>query len=555
MFPVSPTSPRSERSRSLPTWQRLQAHAQTIRHAHLRDWFDGQQGEARSAGFVAEAAGLTLDYAKNRVTDTTMALLFALADEAGVSARRDAMYRGEAVNTTERRAALHMALRAWPQDGFHAQGVAVADDVAAVLSQMERFADAVRGGTWRGWNGRRITDVINIGIGGSDLGPRMVCRALAHLDTEGPRLHFVANVDGSDLAAVLARLDAASTLVVVCSKTFTTLETMANAHTACTWFLRHGVPQAQLASHFVAVSTNRQAVAAFGIDPANMFPFWDWVGGRFSLWSAVGLSIALAVGFARFRQLLDGARAMDRHFAEADAPQNMPMILGLLDVWYRSFLGTGSRCVAPYCEPLELLPAFLQQLEMESNGKSVQLDGTAAAQGTAPVVWGTTGTNGQHAYFQMVHQGSHWMPVDFIAALEPVHPMPGHHGKLLANCFAQGEALLRGRTAQEVRALGVQDEALVPHMVFEGNRPSNTLLLQRLDPYHLGALIALSEHRTFVQGVLWNINSFDQWGVELGKQLAAPIACELDGGPARPHDASTAGLIRRALAAASAWQG
>ncbi|MGO4331162.1 glucose-6-phosphate isomerase [Cupriavidus sp. 2TAF22] len=542
-------------SQSLPSWHRLQIHAQTIRQARLRDWFEGRAGEARGASFVVEAAGLTLDYAKNRVDDTTLNLLFALASEAGVAERRDAMFRGEPVNVTERRAALHVALRARPEDDFQAQGVPVAGEVAAVLAQMERFTEAVRGGEWRGWDGRVITDVVNIGIGGSDLGPRMVCRALAHLDDAGPRMHFVANVDGSDLARVLARLDVAGTLVVVCSKTFTTLETMVNANTARDWFLRQGVPRDKLARHFVAVSTNRDAVAAFGIDPVNMFPFWDWVGGRFSLWSAVGLSIALAVGFARFRQLLDGARAMDRHFADTEPRANMPLILGLLDVWYRSFLGTASRCVAPYCEPLELLPAFLQQLEMESNGKSVQLDGSVAERGTAPVVWGTTGTNGQHAYFQMVHQGSHWMPVDFIATLEPVFPVPGHHSKLLANCFAQGEALLRGRTADEVRALGVQDEALVPHLVFEGNRPSNTLLLQRLDPWHLGALIALSEHRTFVQGVLWNINSFDQWGVELGKQLAAPIASELEGGPARAHDASTAGLIRRALAASSDWQG
>ncbi len=299
----------------------------------------------------------------------------------------------------------------------------------------------------------------------------------------------------------------------------------------------------------MAVSTNRDAVAEFGIDPANMFPFWDWVGGRFSLWSAVGLSIAVAIGFERFRQLLDGARAMDLHFASASPERNLPMILGLLDVWYRSFLGAGSRCVAPYCEPLELLPAFLQQLEMESNGKSVRLDGGALDAGSAAVVWGTTGTNGQHAYFQMMHQGSQLVPVDFIATLEPVSDLPGHHTKLLANCFAQGEALLRGRTAGEVRAEGVRDEALVPHLVFEGDRPSNTLLLQRLDPYHLGALLALSEHRTFVQGALWQINSFDQWGVELGKKLAAPILRELEGtAGAATHDASTAALIRRARA-------
>lgn len=543
---------------SLPAWHALRAHADTLCGTHMRDWFDGPLGQSRAERYVAEACGLTLDYAKNRITDETLALLFALAAEARVGERRDAMFAGEAVNTTEHRAALHVALRAYPEDGYRALGVAVGDDVARVLAQMERFAGAVRSGAWTGFDGRTITDVVNIGIGGSDLGPRMVCRALADPQAAGPRLHFVANVDGSDLAHTLARLDAATTLVIVCSKTFTTLETMANARTARDWFLHRGATQAALARHFVAVSTNREAVAAFGIDPANMFPFWDWVGGRFSLWSAVGLSIAVGIGFDRFRQLLDGARAMDLHFAGAPPAQNLPMLLGLLDVWYRSFLGAGSRCVAPYCEPLELLPAFLQQLEMESNGKSVRLDGGTLDAGSAAVVWGTTGTNGQHAYFQMMHQGSQLVPVDFIATLEPVCDLPGHHTKLLANCFAQGEALLRGRTADEVRAEGVSDETLVPHLVFEGNRPSNTLLMQRLDPFHLGALLALSEHRTFVQGALWQINSFDQWGVELGKKLAAPIQRELEGAPAgsaAAHDASTAALIRRAQAARAAVAG
>ncbi|SPD59806.1 glucose-6-phosphate isomerase [Cupriavidus neocaledonicus] len=539
---------------SLPAWKALRAHADSLRGTHMRDWFDGPHGAARAERFTAEACGLTLDYAKNRITDETLALLFALAAQARVAERRDSMYAGEPVNVTEHRAALHIALRAYPEDGYRALGVPVGAQVAEVLAQMARFAEAVRSGAWTGFDGRAITDVVNIGIGGSDLGPRMVCRALATAQAgthnTGPRMHFVANVDGSDLARTLSGLDAAATLVIVCSKTFTTLETMANARTARDWFLHQGVSRAGLARHFVAVSTNREAVAGFGIDPANMFPFWDWVGGRFSLWSAVGLSIAVAIGFDRFRQLLDGARAMDLHFASAPPPRNLPMILGLLDVWYRSFLGAGSRCVAPYCEPLELLPSFLQQLEMESNGKSVRLDGGALAADSAAVVWGTTGTNGQHAYFQMMHQGSQLVPVDFIATLAPVSDLPGHHTKLLANCFAQGEALLRGRSADEVRAEGVRDETLVPHLVFAGNRPSNTLLLQRLDPYHLGALLALCEHRTFVQGALWQINSLDQWGVELGKKLAAPIQQELEGTPAAAaHDASTAALIRRARAA------
>jgi glucose-6-phosphate isomerase len=536
-------------STSLPAWQALREHAARIRLTHMRDWFAEPHGQARSERLTAEACGLTLDYAKNRVTEETLALLFELADQARVRERRDAMFAGEPVNTTERRAALHMALRARPGDGYRALGMPVEADVSAVLAQMERFAQEVRSGAWTGFDGRAMTDVVNIGIGGSDLGPRMVCRALVQDAEPAPRMHFVANVDGCDLARTLARLDPATTLVIVCSKTFTTLETMANARTARDWLLRNGATPASLARHFVAVSTNRDAVAEFGIDPVNMFPFWDWVGGRFSLWSAVGLSIAVAVGFDRFRLLLDGARAMDRHFASAPPEQNLPMILGLLDVWYRSFLGAGSRCVAPYCEPMELLPAFLQQLEMESNGKSVQHDGAALEAGSAAVVWGTTGTNGQHAYFQMVHQGSQLVPVDFIACLQPHSDLPGHHTKLLANCFAQGEALLRGRTASEVRADGQLDEMLVPHLVFEGNRPSNTLLLQQLDAFHLGALLAMCEHRTFVQGTLWNINSFDQWGVELGKKLAGPIERELEGAPAQPHDASTAALIRRARGA------
>ncbi|WP_029050208.1 glucose-6-phosphate isomerase [Cupriavidus sp. amp6] len=536
-------------STSLPAWQALCEHAAKIRHIHMRDWFAGPHGQIRSKHMTAAACGLTLDYAKNRVTEETLCLLLDLARQAHVCERRDEMFAGEPVNTTERRAALHMALRARPGDDYRALGVPVEADVSAVLAQMELFAHEVRNGTWTGFDGRAITDVVNIGIGGSDLGPRMVCRALADDTESAPRMHFVANVDGYDLARKLIHLNAATTLVVVCSKTFTTVETMANARTARDWFLRHGATRADLARHFVAVSSNRDAVAAFGIDPGNMFALWDWVGGRFSLWSAVGLSIAVAIGFDRFRQLLDGARAMDRHFASEAPEQNLPIILGLLDVWYRSFLGAASRCVAPYCEPLELLPAFLQQLEMESNGKSVQHNGAALETGSAAVVWGTTGTNGQHAYFQMMHQGSQLVPVDFIACLQPHSDLPGHHTKLLANCFAQSEALLRGRTAAEVRADAQVSEMLVPHLVFEGNRPSNTLLLQQLDAFHLGALLAMCEHRTFVQAALWNINPFDQWGVELGKKLAGPIERELEGAPAQPHDASTAALIRRACRA------
>ncbi|APC68600.1 glucose-6-phosphate isomerase [Ralstonia solanacearum] len=535
---------------ALPAWQSLSQHAQAIRATHMRDWFAAPDAEQRVHAFTVEAAGLTLDYAKNRITPETLALLLQLADEAGVLTLRDAMLRGERINNTEHRSVLHAALRGHAEDGYRADGAAVMPDVLRVRAQMRDFAQRVHSGTWTGHAGQRITDVVNIGIGGSDLGPRMVCRALAHLAVPQVRVHFVSNVDGTDLAETLAGLNPDTTLAIVCSKTFTTLETMANAHSMRRWFIEHGVPEAQLKQHFVAVSTNRDAVVAFGIDPDNMFTFWDWVGGRFSLWSAVGLSIVLAIGPEQFEAMLDGARAMDRHFATAAPRENMPLILGLLSVWYRGFFGAASACTVPYCAPLELLTDFMQQLEMESNGKSVQRNGAAIGTDTGPIVWGTAGTNGQHAYFQLIHQGSQIVPVDFITTLEPVRSLPGHHAKLLANCFAQGEALLRGRTAEEVRADGITDAALVPHMVFEGNRPSNTILMQRLDAASLGALIACAEHRTFVQGAVWNINSFDQWGVELGKKLAKPILEELEGAPASvAHDASTAALIRRAKAA------
>ncbi|MGO4278136.1 MULTISPECIES: glucose-6-phosphate isomerase [Cupriavidus] len=531
----------------LHAWTALRQHHDAIRHTPMQDWFAEAEAARRVEDFSLEAAGLYLDYSKNRITFETFALLMKLAEEAGVTQRRDAMFAGEHINTTEDRAALHVALRALPDAPFKVDGVSVMPAIHDVRCRMQDFSERVRGGAWTGSTGQTITDVVNIGIGGSDLGPRMVCRALAHLgDQTGPRIHFVSNVDGTELAETLVRLNPARTLVIVCSKTFTTLETMANARSMRDWFLRNGVPENQLARHFVAVSTNREAVTEFGIDPANMFEFWDWIGGRFSLWSSVGLSIALAVGFDAFDDLLLGARAMDDHFRTAPLARNMPVVMAMLGIWYRNFFGMPTSCMAPYSTSLELFPAFLQQLEMESNGKSVQLDGQPAHVQTSPVVWGTAGTNGQHAYFQMIHQGSQIVPVDFVAPLVPPRSLPGHHAKLLANCFAQAEALMRGRSAEELRAAGMTDEDRLPHMVFEGNRPSNTLLMEDLTPHVLGALIALYEHRTFVQGVVWNINSFDQWGVELGKILARPIEAELNGSAQATHDASTAALIARA---------
>jgi len=534
---------------NLHAWDALQQHHEAVREQRMRDWFDAPDAGRRVAQFSLEAAGLYLDYAKNRITPQTFALLMQLADEAGVDARRASMFAGDQINATEHRAALHMALRALPDAPYHVNGKPVMPAVQAVRERMRDFSERVRSGQWTGATGKRITDVVNLGIGGSDLGPRMVCRALAHLPSNGPRVHFVSNVDGTELAETLARVSPEQTLVIVCSKTFTTLETMANAGSARRWFLHHGVPEDRLARHFVAVSTNLEAVRAFGIDPANMFEFWDWVGGRFSLWSSVGLSIALALGFDAFSALLAGGRAMDEHFRSAPLAANMPVVLAMLGIWNRNFFGMPTSCVAPYSTALELFPAFLQQLEMESNGKSVRLDGRRVHAHTSPVVWGSAGTNGQHAYFQMIHQGSQIVPVDFIAPLRPPRALPGHHAKLLANCFAQAEALMRGRSADEVRAHGTADEACIAHMVFDGNRPSNTLLMQEVTPQTLGALIALYEHRTFVQGVVWNINSFDQWGVELGKLLARPIEAELTGGDSVPHDASTAALIARARAA------
>lgn len=532
----------------------LSSHHRAVSRMDLRALFaDDPQ---RFDRYSLRAAGLFLDYSKNLITTNTIALLMALARSCNLESRRDAMFAGEKINLTEQRAVLHTALRAPRLPPLYVDGCDVQHEIHAVLAQMRSFSEAVRDGRWTGRSGKVMTDIVNIGIGGSYLGPRLVTEALrtqCH-----PRLtsHFVSNVDGHDLMAVLDKVHPDTTLFIVASKSFTTAETMLNAHSARNWFLRTGSTD-DLARHFVAVSTNAAAVAAFGIDTRNMFPFWDWVGGRYSIWSAIGLPVAIAIGFDAFAQFLDGAHQMDQHFRSAPLEQNMPVLLAMIGIWYRNFFGSSSVSIAPYHQDLSLLSRYLQQLEMESNGKQVDLTGAPLHLATAPVIWGDTGTNGQHAYFQMLHQGSDLIPVDFIAPLAPSHGMASHHASLLANCLAQSEALMLGKSAAQVRRdLQVQGldeptlENLLPHKLFPGNRPSNTVLIDALTPTTLGAMIALYEHKVFVQGVIWNINSFDQWGVELGKVLAATIQQELtDACLTAAHDSSTTGLIALARAA------
>lgn len=543
---------------STASFQALENHAAQAEDWEMRSLFaaDPQRFDRLSV----EAAGLFLDYSKNRLDGRTLELLAALARERGVEARRDAMFAGERINNTENRAVLHTALRAPRGSKLVVDGQNVNADVHAVLDRIRTFTDAVRSGEWLGHTGKPITDVVNIGIGGSDLGPKMVVLALRHYTHPRLKMHFVSNVDGHDMDAALSQVDPETTLFIVASKTFTTAETMMNAQTARSWFLERAPAQsadAALARHFVAVSTNTEAIKAFGIDPANMFPFWDWVGGRYSVWSAIGLSVALAVGFGYFSDFLAGAHAMDEHFRTAPLEQNMPAILALVGFWNREFLDAHSVTIAPYHQDLNRFPAYLQQLDMESNGKCVTRDGDPVDTPTCPAIWGEPGTNGQHAYFQLLHQGTDLTPIDFIAALRPAHEMEHHHTALLANCFAQSEAFMKGKTIDEVRAdlqaqgLAPEEvERLAPHKTFPGNRPSNTILMERLTPSTLGALIALYEHKTFVQGVIWNVNSFDQWGVELGKVLAKKIEAELAGEPhPANHDSSTNGLIARAKAA------
>jgi len=490
-----------------------------------------------------------LDYSKNRITPETMSLLFELARASEVKAWTERMFTGEKINFTEDRAVLHVALRNRENLPILVDGTDVMPGVNRVLAHMKAFVSSVRDGSWKGYTGARISDVVNIGIGGSDLGPCMVAEALKPYSRADLRTHFVSNVDGTHLAQTLKSLDPRTTLFVIVSKTFTTLETLTNAKSARQWFLASGASDSDIARHFVAVSTNQHEVRSFGIDVANMFEFWDWVGGRFSLWSAVGLSVALAVGFDNFEELLDGANAMDRHFRKAPLEHNMPVILALLGIWYVNFFGAESTAVIPYDQSLSRFPAYLQQADMESNGKRVTREGEVVDYATGPVLWGEPGTNGQHAFFQLIHQGTRLVPADFIAPLRSHHPIGDHHAKLLSNFFAQTEALMRGKSQEEARAeLGRASEArrerVLPHKVFEGNRPTNTILLERLTPKSLGMLIALYEHKIFVQGVIWRVNSFDQWGVELGKQLATTILQELSSDePLSSHDASTTALL------------
>lgn len=537
-------------------FQSLASHYNEAKEWQMRNLFSRQSD--RFDRFSIESAGLLLDYSKNRINETTMELLFQLAREREVERKRDAMFAGEKINTTEHRAVLHAALRMPRNSQLVVDGQNVIQEVHGVLDHIKAFTDRVRSGEWTGCTGKPITDIVNIGIGGSDLGPEMTCRALRSFSHSRMTMHFVSNVDGHDLDAVLSKVNAESTLFVIASKTFTTRETMMNARSAREWFLDKR-KESDLPRHFVAVSTNTEGVRAFGIDPENMFPFWDWVGGRYSIWSAIGLPLALAIGSDRFAEFLGGAHAMDQHFRTAPLSRNMPVILALLGVWYRNFFDCASLSIAPYHQDLSQFPAYLQQLEMESNGKCVATDGSTLATATCPIVWGDVGTNGQHAYFQLLHLGTDITPVDFIAALKPAHDLPGHHTVLLANCFAQSEAFMRGKNEDEVRAdMRAQRlpeseiEALLPHRVFPGNRPSNTILMDTLSPATLGALIALYEHKVFVQGAIWGINSFDQWGVEFGKVLAKYIESELAGTPQpNAHDSSTNSLIARARAALS----
>lgn len=539
---------------STASYQALAAHAARASEWQMRDLFAANA--QRFPQLTVDAAGLFLDFSKNRLDADTVKLLTDLARERGVDTQRDAMLRGDKINLTEHRAVLHTALRLPRGKSLTVDGRDVVPDVHAVLDQVRDFTDQVRSGAWLGYTGKPITDIVNIGIGGSDLGPKMAVLALRSFAHPRLTMHFVSNVDGHDMDAALALVNPETTLFIIASKTFTTAETMLNANTARTWFLQRAT-EADLARHFVAVSTNLDSVKKFGIDPANMFPFWDWVGGRYSVWSAIGLSLALAVGFGYFSDFLAGAHAMDEHFRAAPLEQNMPVLLAMVGFWNREFLGAGSLSIAPYHQDLNRFPAYLQQLDMESNGKRVTRDGAPVDTATCPVVWGECGTNAQHAYFQLLHQGTDVTPIDFIATLRATHDLPGHHDALLANCFAQSEAFMTGKTGDEVRAdlvaqqLNADEiEALVPHKTFPGNRPSNTILMDQLTPLTLGALIALYEHKTFVQGVIWDVNSFDQWGVELGKVLAKNIQAELQGDiqPDR-HDSSTNGLIVMAKAA------
>ncbi len=528
-----------------PAWKALQSHHQQIQGKHLKQLFaeDPQRGER----FTVETGGIFLDYSKNRITNETVKLLIQLAEESGLRERIDAMFRGEKINITENRAVLHVALRAPKSETIFVDGEDVVPAVHTVLDKMAAFADRVRSGVWKGHTGKRIRNIINIGIGGSDLGPVMAYEALKYYSQRDITFRFVSNVDGSDFAEAVRDLNADETLFLVASKTFTTLETMTNAHSARDWALAAlGGDVKAVAKHFVAISTNAKEVAKFGIDTANMFEFWDWVGGRYSMDSAIGLSTMVAIGPDNFRAMLDGFHQMDEHFRTAPFASNLPVLMGLFTVWYTDFFDAQTVAVLPYEQYLKRFPAYLQQLTMESNGKHVTLDGTRVAADSGPIYWGEPGTNGQHSFYQLIHQGTRLIPCDFIGFYKTLNPLGRHHDTLMANVFAQAEALAFGKTAEEVKAEGTPDW-LVPHRVFEGNRPSNTILADKLTPEVLGKLVALYEHMVFTQGTIWSIDSFDQWGVELGKVLAQKIIGELESAqePALAHDTSTTNLIRR----------
>jgi len=532
-----------------PAWKALEAHYEKVEPMHMRDLFE--QDPKRFEKFSLTFNDILLDYSKNRMTEETRLLLLALAEEADVKGWTEKMFAGEKINLTENRAVLHVALRNRSNLPILVDGKDVMPGVNAVLEQMARFCDAVREGAWKGYTGKVITDIVNIGIGGSDLGPVMVTEALKPYGETDLSPHFVSNIDGTHLVETLKGLDPETTLFIIASKTFATQETLTNAHSARDWFLKKAGDEAAIAKHFVAVSTNAEAVSRFGIDTRNMFQFWDWVGGRYSLWSAIGLSIALYVGMKNFESLLTGAHEMDEHFRSSPLDQNMPVILALLGIWYNNFFKAQTHVILPYDQYLHRFPAYLQQGDMESNGKRVNRQGEVVDYSTGPIIWGEPGTNGQHAFYQLIHQGTKLVPADFLAPMATQNPMGEHHKILLSNFFAQTEALMKGKTEDEARAELVASgkdpeavEKLLPHKVFEGNRPTNAIFFKKLDPRTLGALIALYEHKIFVQGIIWQINSFDQWGVELGKQLAKAILPELEGDDeVTAHDCSTNGLI------------
>ena len=527
-----------------PAWKALQSHYEQVRNLHLRQFFadDPRRGET----FALEAEGIYLDYSKNRVTGETLKLLLQLAQESNVRGRIDAMFSGEKINVTENRAVLHIALRAPKDAKIVVDGENVVPHVHTVLDKMARFSDQIRSGQWKGFTGKPIRNIVNIGIGGSDLGPVMAYEALRHYSDRKLTCRFVSNIDGTDIAEAVIDLDPAETLFIISSKTFTTLETLTNAHTARDWCLKKLGDEKAVARHFVAVSTNAEEVAKFGIDTANMFEFWDWVGGRYSYDSAIGLSLMIAIGADNFRRMLAGFHAIDEHFRTAPLERNLPVLLGLLGIWYNNFFGAQTLAVLPYDQYLSRFSAYLQQLDMESDGKHVDLDGRTVDYQTGPIVWGTPGTNGQHAYYQLIHQGTKLIPCDFIGFCHSLNPLGEHHDLLMANFFAQTEALAFGKTTDEVRRDKVP-EFQVPHRTFDGNHPTNTIMLDRLTPEALGKLVALYEHKVFVQGTIWHINSFDQWGVELGKVLAKRIIPELQAGDDAnlAHDSSTNTLIRR----------